>query len=301
MSFGIERPPRMEKDYFLGLFDRILEERMVGEVILCGSKPCRRRPDDGRSNLHSEPRLLVFLQGRFGFAVSHNGTRQDMVLRPKQSVYMASRAWQTQWFLDQTTFFGLVFPPKRMRVILADYAKGCRPETGHGTPWFYTTAQPLGGAGASVLHTLNLLSEHDPQSPAAKDLFIGLLKLARDHLAADRPHATEKEPKAVRTWARVMDYLHDHYSESISRETAAAALGLHPNYLSALASRQTGASFLTVLETLRLDTARRLLQESDMKLAQLATLCGYRTASYFVTAFRRTIGMTPGQYRNQFR
>ena len=47
----------------------------------------------------------------------------------------------------------------------------------------------------------------------------------------------------------------------------------------------------------REDEARRLLCETDLPLSDIAGRCGYSSLSYFHQAFRRGLGMTPGQYR----
>jgi len=51
----------------------------------------------------------------------------------------------------------------------------------------------------------------------------------------------------------------------------------------------------------RLDSARRLLAETDLPISTLADAAGFPTQSYFSTLFGKHFGMTPMQYRNQSR
>lgn len=49
----------------------------------------------------------------------------------------------------------------------------------------------------------------------------------------------------------------------------------------------------------RMEKARQLLVETDMKMLAIAIRCGYETAASFVTAFRERVGCTPEVYRKQ--
>ncbi|GAB4169114.1 MAG: hypothetical protein Fur0032_07540 [Terrimicrobiaceae bacterium] len=51
----------------------------------------------------------------------------------------------------------------------------------------------------------------------------------------------------------------------------------------------------------RVQRARRLLRESDSKLEMIAEQAGYRDVFYFSRQFRSVTGLTPGEYRRQFR
>jgi LacI family transcriptional regulator len=53
------------------------------------------------------------------------------------------------------------------------------------------------------------------------------------------------------------------------------------------------------LRVARLDRAARMLAESDLKLSEIATRCGFTQASYLVRAFRQHTGLTPAAYRRR--
>ncbi len=48
---------------------------------------------------------------------------------------------------------------------------------------------------------------------------------------------------------------------------------------------------------MRITRAKRLLQESDVSIREVAEQCGFATGSQFILAFRRVEKMTPGDYR----
>lgn len=60
-----------------------------------------------------------------------------------------------------------------------------------------------------------------------------------------------------------------------------------------------GTTFEQVVDTLRRDVAMRILEESDVKLAQLSQMLGYHEPSAFTRAFRRWTSMSPSEWRTE--
>lgn len=63
----------------------------------------------------------------------------------------------------------------------------------------------------------------------------------------------------------------------------------------------TGAAPVAWLKTLRLDSARRLLEGGGARVEEVANRVGYRDASAFARLFREQVGMSRGAYRTRFR
>ena len=70
-------------------------------------------------------------------------------------------------------------------------------------------------------------------------------------------------------------------------------------YFSTVFSQTTGRSFINYLTSLRIDRAKELLTSTNMKLADIALSVGYNEPNYFSHVFRKTVGITPKEYRNQ--
>ena len=62
--------------------------------------------------------------------------------------------------------------------------------------------------------------------------------------------------------------------------------------------RSVGRSPQAEIRSIQMKRAQQLLQETQLPLAQIATLTGFKHPEYFSVAFKREIGQTPGQYRN---
>lgn len=58
----------------------------------------------------------------------------------------------------------------------------------------------------------------------------------------------------------------------------------------------TGVNFIDYLTSIRLNKAKELLINTDMKINEIAETIGYKN-SYFNRLFKRHEGYTPGQYR----
>lgn len=64
---------------------------------------------------------------------------------------------------------------------------------------------------------------------------------------------------------------------------------------------RVGTSFSELVETTRFEMATELLDESSLSLIDVAMMLGFSDASNFSRSFRRYAGVSPGQYRRQFR
>ena len=94
------------------------------------------------------------------------------------------------------------------------------------------------------------------------------------------------------------DYISAHFNrQGLSLDQVAAAVGLSPNYLSALFRREMGCTFVAFLTDRRMERARELLETTDLRSGQVAHAVGYRDPRYFSSLFKKTQGMTPREYR----
>lgn len=64
---------------------------------------------------------------------------------------------------------------------------------------------------------------------------------------------------------------------------------------------QLGETFSHILDEVRCDNACLLLRDSKLKIGEIATTVGYKDAGSFTRAFERWMGLSPQQFRNQYR
>ncbi|MGN7457739.1 response regulator transcription factor [Paenibacillus pasadenensis] len=128
-------------------------------------------------------------------------------------------------------------------------------------------------------------------------------KLYRTMTAADEPGQAPlrikggSDNKAIEV---ALQYIAAHYrEESLSLERIAAVVYLNPVYFSQLFKQKTGQGFKDYLIGLRLEEARQLLRESDLKLGEIAERIGYQDMRHFTQVFRKRFQMTPTEYRQE--
>ncbi|WP_308639945.1 response regulator [Paenibacillus silvisoli] len=97
-----------------------------------------------------------------------------------------------------------------------------------------------------------------------------------------------------------LQYLKAHYNEELSLEKVASVVFLNPIYFSQLFKQRTGQGYKDYVISLRIEQAKELLQQSGLKLAEIAERIGYADVRHFTQVFRRKMNVTPTEYRQQF-
>ena len=93
-------------------------------------------------------------------------------------------------------------------------------------------------------------------------------------------------------------FLHDHYTEPLSRQEIAKAIGYNESYVSHLCSAALGTTLTNYITALRLEDARRLLTSTRQSISAIAVQLGFGSIRSFNRIFLQQTGMTPTQYRN---
>ena len=84
----------------------------------------------------------------------------------------------------------------------------------------------------------------------------------------------------------------------LSLNQVADHVSFSANHLSTVFHQEYGQSFVKYLTDFRMNKAKKLLRETDMRSADVCYEVGYKDPHYFSSIFKKTQGMTPTQYRN---
>lgn len=98
---------------------------------------------------------------------------------------------------------------------------------------------------------------------------------------------------------RAVEYVRDHYSQSIDLPEVAQHVGVSPGHMSALFTRALGRSFTHFLAACRLEEAQRLLADPSLSIKEIAHRVGLENPFYFSRLFRKHTGHSPQQYRQR--
>ena len=124
------------------------------------------------------------------------------------------------------------------------------------------------------------------------------LFLAR-HLVSGRPDGSRmplygSEDARMR---RVENFMHAYLATDISLQDLAAVADCSTFQLIRLCKAQWGKTPFRRLTELRMEVGRHLLSTTSVSIISIAFDCGYGNPSHFATAFRRTFGISPSDYR----
>ncbi len=96
---------------------------------------------------------------------------------------------------------------------------------------------------------------------------------------------------------QALQYIFEHFTEPLTLESTARALGISAIHLSHLFSQQLNINFRQYINTLRVSRACSLLWNPSFSISQVAYLCGYGNQRTFNRAFEEVCHMQPKQYR----
>lgn len=111
---------------------------------------------------------------------------------------------------------------------------------------------------------------------------------------------SRSDSQVKKTVETVMIYLQNNYMKEISLESCADQAGTNTVALSKAFKQVKGKNFIDYLTELRIEKAKDLLRDTDLKINDIAEKVGYQP-SYFNRIFKKQESITPSQYRDLYR
>ena len=156
-------------------------------------------------------------------------------------------------------------------------------------------------AGAMTAHTdlvLHVLRRLFGAALARKVAGIMLVDGAR---TSQRPFVVPSRAFADPLAQQAADWLAARLVDSVTTKQLADALAVSYRTLHRRFEASVGKPPLAYLQTLRVERAKELLEESRLSLAQIVEKVGYADTSAFRRLFAREVGLSPAAYRQRFR
>jgi AraC-like DNA-binding protein len=101
--------------------------------------------------------------------------------------------------------------------------------------------------------------------------------------------------------AEVYTYIRENYFKSVTLEKISKIAHMSPFAFSRFFKKNCGAGFVEYLNRVRTNKACYLLRETDYQVHAIALECGFGSISNFNKQFRKTEGISPRDYRAQFK
>ena len=97
----------------------------------------------------------------------------------------------------------------------------------------------------------------------------------------------------------IKDYIDRNYKKDISAKDVAGILGYSDVYFSKVFKQLFDDNFINYLTKIRIDRAKVLLKDVSFNIKEVGKSVGYADSNYFTKVFKRSIGMSPSEYRNR--
>ena len=97
---------------------------------------------------------------------------------------------------------------------------------------------------------------------------------------------------------RSVEYIETNYSKKLTLEQIAEEAGFSKYYFARQFKKVTGMTVVGYLNLIRCTKAKKLLEQGQYSVLQVANRCGFENASYFSKTFRQIMGMLPSDVEN---
>ena len=104
------------------------------------------------------------------------------------------------------------------------------------------------------------------------------------------------EPPIIR---RAKEYIYEHHTEHLSLARAAKAVNMSTFYFCKMFKKVTGINFTDYLSRVRIEKAKNLLLNPNLRVSEIAFEVGFESLTHFNRVFKKLLGQSPTEYRAQ--
>ncbi|HCG35597.1 MAG TPA: hypothetical protein DER23_04550 [Clostridiales bacterium] len=284
--------------YFMKILEgHIKKEENIG-IQICNSP---RSPSHGHAFLE-----MVYIMEKSGESwVDGNKT----IVHPGDYLLVDYGSTHAYAALEGNTFpiYNCLFEPefidrslagcKHLQQLLNHYLIRFRDEMLHGNPARHVFHDEDGQIGR-ILNKMK--NEFDKKKPGYLEILranlIEILILTMRQISL-----MDANRQYERYAAYVQKYVREQYMHKITLGDAAKELHVSLPYLSMVFSRETGCSFSSYVQKIRIEQSCRLLANTRDKIIDIALAVGYSDVKFFYTVFKRQVKMSPLQFRKTIR
>jgi two-component system response regulator YesN len=124
-----------------------------------------------------------------------------------------------------------------------------------------------------------------------------VLRLERGILDLFNTAKNSSVPENAKVVSSVKQYICEHYPEKINLEELAALIPISKSYLTVLFKQSAGLTIWNYLVEVRMNHAKLMLLDQQLKIYQIANRVGYENSEHFSKLFKEYFGVTPKEYR----
>ena len=131
----------------------------------------------------------------------------------------------------------------------------------------------------SVLKLLTIFAQH--------------LSMVSNQLVVQQSNA---EPPVI---TRAKEYIQEHQADDLSLGQVAKAVNTSTFYFCKIFKKTTGLNFTDYVSRVRIEKARNLLLNPNLRVSEIAYEIGFQSLTHFNRVFKKITGQSPTEYRSQ--
>jgi YesN/AraC family two-component response regulator len=147
----------------------------------------------------------------------------------------------------------------------------------------------------------NVISEMREKKPGfemfAQTLIVQLLIFCCRRVLENREEPLEFPSPMHERISEIARYINNHYMEELSLHLLAERFYVSPYYLSRFFKEATGFTFVEYLNSVRIKEAKKLLEQTGLKVNHIARKVGFGSVTHFGRVFKQVTGQAPLFYR----
>jgi AraC-like DNA-binding protein len=248
------------------------------------------------SHVVTFPRLEIPLEGCYENQIESDGGVVNVRLFPGTALFAPANCWNLPVWRQKVELMSLLFGRKQLGISIVS-APG-----GHSRQMLvnkFSLPNPLTGPLPHILQAMLELPARSESAAVLPDLTRALIRCVG--ALVRESSGRQITGRAQGLLERVCVFLQGHYQYDITRESVARQFDVTPNHLSRLFQTHGSMTFSNYLTHVRIDRAKHLLCNYNLKLDEIAARCGYYDAPYFCHVFKRLTKTTPAEYRMKVR
>lgn len=127
-------------------------------------------------------------------------------------------------------------------------------------------------------------------------------KLAEIHPEEETDHNENNENNAgMFIVNHAVAYMKEHYAEHLTLQNVADCCYVSQWHLSKVLNRYAEGSFYDLLNSIRIDEAKKMLADPSFRIGDIAERVGYTDTAHFARVFKRIEGLSANEYRNRLK
>lgn len=248
------------------------------------------------SHVVNFPRLEMPLRGCYENKIEAGGRIVTVRLRPGSALFAAPNCWNQPVWRPGLELMSLLFGAKQIGFSIVTPRQRRGPQFAVKK---FSLPFPRSGPLPSLLDAMTELQAAGQGTEIFPDLARALIYCVQQ--LAQQPALPATMGRAHRLLESICVFLQNHYQYEITRDSVAGQFGIAPNHLSRLFQTHGHMTFSNYLRHVRIDRAKYLLRNYDLKIDEIAARCGYYDAPHFCHVFKLITKSTPAEYRAKIR